>query len=233
MYGNYEHPIDLTHGVLSLSLTREGELSIYKRNLDGETKERHILGPAGIVIHPVEPVQTPKNLTPCLLLEFDREISLPPKGLQPFFLTFPVEIGVFVSAGKQHELLDVFAFSSQKYTLYGDPANGTLCKYWKTTISAEQPNLDPLRTGILKLTIQNAAEHWVTVRQAVFKATGMNLFFSGDMVSMAARMKVLGRKLAETEFETAPLQKGMTKAFKLLEPRTLYKPRKFVMEGEV
>jgi len=45
-----------------------------------------------------------------------------------FFLTFPIEIGIFISdrGDKNLQLLDVLSLARQKFTLYGEVSNGVL-----------------------------------------------------------------------------------------------------------
>ncbi|MFN3268860.1 MAG: DUF432 domain-containing protein, partial [Zestosphaera sp.] len=97
-----------------------------------------------ILINPVEPINLPKPLTDFILLEFTEPIIIAPSSTIITYSTFPIEIGVFVVDRKNTELLDVFSLVSQKYTLYGTPRSGVVCRYWRTRISTGLPEVEML-----------------------------------------------------------------------------------------
>jgi hypothetical protein len=60
----------------------------------------------------------------------------------------------------------------------------------------------------------------------------MKIYYSDSLVAMRASMKIIPRRLAETDFQDAPLLTGMTKSLELYTSRKLpVVPAKFVMEA--
>ncbi|MGE4494821.1 MAG: DUF432 domain-containing protein, partial [Methanosarcina sp.] len=108
-----------------------------------------------IIINPVEPLNTPKEITPNLLIEFEKTVLLAGGEKRQIFLTFPVEIGVFISdiGDKNPQLIDVLSLSRQKFTLYGEVSNGVVCKHWKSRLYSVSPDLNPLQEGVMELTL--------------------------------------------------------------------------------
>ena len=230
MFGPQNFPIEIIREHLSIGGTREKNLIHYVRKLDKVEKKKKIIGPAELVIHPVEPVFTPKELTHRLLLMLEEPVSLPPKAIEDIYLYFPVEIGILAIARGEIEMIDVFAPLPQKMTLYGDAATGTLCKHWDTAWYSSSP--EPVfGKGILRLTLHNGTDTWITVTRTVLEAAGMRIYYDEDWVGLVGRMKISGKKLAETELFNTPLRDGMTKAHEMVEGRTLSISRKYVMEG--
>ena len=176
---------------------------IYKRTLGTDKVEKLILGDGKhIIINPVEPLNTPKEITPNLLIEFEKTLLLAGGARKKIFLTFPIEIGVFISdkGNKNLQLLDVLTLARQKFTLYGPVSNGIICKHWKSEIYSVSPSPNPLQEGIMELTLRNTTSEWASISKAVFSAYGMKLYYDGD-VFMKARMDILNKNTAETGFE--------------------------------
>ena len=110
-----------------------------------------------IFINPVEPLNTSKELTSNMLIEFEKSLLLAGGTIKTIFLTFPIEIGVFISYKEITNLLllDVFTQAKQKFTLYGSVSNGIICKRWKSVIYSTSHSPDPMREGIIESTLRN------------------------------------------------------------------------------
>lgn len=203
MYGYHDLPVDVEEEGISISMERVGERWVYRRKFEDEEVEKLILGTEKcLIINPVEPLNTPKEITPNLLIEFEKMLLLGAGEKQQIFLTFPVEIGIFISekTNKSLEILDVLSLVKQKFTLYGEVSNGVVCKYWKSRVYTSPPSLNPLEEGVMELTLRNTSSEWVKISKAVFNAYGMKLYYDGD-VFMKARMDILNKNSAETSFE--------------------------------
>lgn len=222
LFSTYTIPFNIETEGISLSIEREGEVYVYRRECLEEKVNKLLLSDEKkIVIQPVEPCNTPKELSPYLLVEFERSLVVEPRIQRRVFLKFPVEIGVYISYGKDFELLDVFSKARQKYTLYGDPRSGSICKYWKSEVYESLPSANPLQEGVLELRLENSDSEWIEVSKAVFNSYGMILFFSRELVSMRAKMKIENNLTAETDFLDSPLKKGMIRARKIFTEKKL------------
>jgi uncharacterized protein len=203
MYGNYDLPFSVENRGISVSMEKSEKLWIYKRT-SGENKvEKQIIGDGKyIIINPVEPLNTPKEITPNLMIEFEKSLLLAGGIIKTIFLTFPIEVGVFISDKENTNifLLDVFTQARQKFTHYGSVSNGIICKHWKSDIYSTSPSSDPLQEGILELTLRNTTSEWVSISKAIFNAYGMKLYFE-DNVFMKAHMDILSKNSAETSFD--------------------------------
>jgi hypothetical protein len=176
---------------------------VYKRTLGTDNVEKLILGDGKhIIINPVEPLNTPKEITSNLLIEFEKPLLLAGGMRKKIFLTFPIEIGVFISdkGDKNFQLLDVFTLVRQKFTLYGPVSNGIVCKHWKSGIYSVPPSPNPLQEGIMELSLRNTTSEWASVSKAIFSAYGMRLYYDVE-VFMNVRMDIRSRDTAETGFE--------------------------------
>ena len=129
MYGNYDLPFSIEKGGISVSMEKREKLWIYKRRFGVDKAEKQIIGDGKYIsINPVEPLNTPKELTPNLMIEFEKSLLLAGGTIKTIFLTFPIEIGVFISDKENTNilLLDVFTQARLKFTLYGSVSNGII-----------------------------------------------------------------------------------------------------------
>lgn len=194
----------------------------YQRTCNGERVEKYLVGGYNAIhIHPVEPVNLPKEITHYLEISFPA-IVVPPAKNRQVFLKFPVEFGVFFELNGEMNILDIFSFAPSKYSLYGTPSAGYITRWYQSGIYTELPETDMKREGVLDLTIMNRSSSAVEVARAVFDSHYMNIFY-GDHVGMTAMMTVISPVIAETTFSSAP-PKGCTN-----KSIDLYLAKKFVV----
>lgn len=223
MFGTHDIPFEIRTEGLVLSFQRRHGTSHYLRESGGEKAEKVLLtDKCRADIHPIEPLNTPREITSKILIEFEAPMLIEPRVSRRTFVKFPVEIGVFIvgSDGKSPaELLDCFALLPQKFTLYGNTAEGVICKYWRSAATPVVPPANPYREGIMELAISNKTGRWGEVTKAVFDAYQMKIYHNTKLVAMKARMDLIGDGAAETEIEDSPLEKGMRKASELFVAR--------------
>jgi uncharacterized protein len=230
MFGEYDYIFHCENGDIQLGTERNGSLLTYRRTCGRDTFERILASESGsIIVNPVEPVNLPKEVTNYLQVEFD-PIVIEPGGTQKIYLKIPIEIGVFLDAMKDLEVLDIFCSDHQKYTLYGPPSGGVIARWCLSHVYGEIPPLEPFREGVIELTIRNTHREWVKVAYAVFESCDMKIYY-GDVVAMVAQMKILNKHMAETDFVDLPLLPGMRKSVELYTARNIPVIRKgFLME---
>lgn len=232
MYGHYNVPLRIEKEGISLSVEKEGEVLAYRRECLGEKVEKVLLAGNGkILLSPVEPLSKPKEITPYLLIEFGRALVVEPKATRKVFIKFPVEIGVFISGNEDFEILDILSLIKQKFTLYGDPKSGVICKHWGSEVHSSIPSVNPIHEGVIELNVTNTSVKWIEVTKAVFNAYGMKIYYGDEMVSMKSNMKIVSEVIAETDFDDSPLEEEMKKSLELYTTRRLpIIVTKFVME---
>jgi hypothetical protein len=222
--GRYDYSLAIDDGTLKLGVEKRDGFFVYYRELRGDRKEI-ILGPetGQIVIHPVEPVAVPKQISLYLEISFD-PVLIGPCSKKTLYLTFPVEVGVFLETDSATEALDTFSLNSAKYSLYGTPKNGVITKWHRSRAYADIPSVDRKREGVLKLAINNPLREFADVRRAVFEGHGMVLFFDDELVAMSAKMSIQSSLVAETMFCAGPLRNGMEKGIELLKAKKIPMP---------
>ena len=233
MFGTYNPPFTLEQDGITISCTKEGDGFFYQRTCLDKTEERVLMvEKPTVLINPVEPVNKPKNLSPYAMVEFSKPLIVEPRGSKHLFLSFPVETGVFVSSSSSDfESIDIFTLNTSKFSLYGDPRSGLICKYWKSDVYVSLPYASALLEGAIELGITNTLSDWVTVTKAVFNAYGMKIFYNDALVYMKAEMEITGTSSARTDFYETPWELGMKKSLELYTARKLpITTTKFSME---
>ena len=233
MFGSHNAPYRISNDDLILSINKiEGGLR-YGRVVGEEEVEKIVsTREAQVHIHPVEPLNLPQHLTNFMLIDLENPVLVEPRGKHKLFVKFPVEMAVFIVRKKDFKIIDLFSISRPKYTLYGDHKDGFICRYWKSGAYLKLPAIDQYREGVMQLDVVNGSGQWVEVKRAVFNAVGMKIYYGPKMVSLKAKMQLIGPKVAETDFVDSPFKKGMSKARELFTPRKLgLKTTKFTMEA--
>lgn len=211
VYGTYGFEATIGGDQITLTVTRRSGMVEYSRNCAGSMVKKHLASEGGrIIVNPVEPVNLPEEVTRFLELRFE-PLLLEPSSRQTVYLTFPVEIGVFVATQEDAHLLDIFSLNRPRYSLYGLPDWGYITRWYQSALHHEIPATDPLREGVLALEIRNDASTWVEVSRAVFDSVGMKIYYH-SFVSMWAEMRVINSTVAETNFFDRPLVRGMTRS---------------------
>jgi uncharacterized protein len=234
-FGKYDVPCRIEHEDLLISVQRDGGSLLYQRK-GTEIIEKLLLARNGnILFNPVEPVNKPKEITPFFLIQFEQSLTIKPRETHEAMLTFPVEIAcLFVAEDQAYTVLDIFSLTEQKYTLYGSPKSGLICRYWKSRVhTATPPSPDPLREGVMHFSVKNTTPRWIEVTQAVFSANEMKIFYDRSMVSTEAYMKILSETTAETGFSNTPPNNHLKKSVEVLASKKaiMTGPKRLMEEG--
>ncbi len=220
MFGRYDYALHFADENISVKIERQDGLYVYRRECGGQNYERILAsGTGGVVVNPVEPVNLPKEITHFLQIEFD-PIVIEPMSTSRVYLTCPVEVGVFLEAKRDMDVLDIFGLNHQKYTLYGPPSGGVIARWHPSRVFSEVPSVEPLKEGVIELRLRNMHREWVEVSRAVFESCDMKIYYN-DFVGMIAEMRILNKTLAETDFVDAPLKPGMKKSIELYTAREI------------
>ncbi len=238
VFDHYTVPVVAAQDHLLVTLRKDGEKLLYSRKLGEEMLEKTLLARDGqLLFNPVEPINKPKEISPFLLVEFEQALLVQAKETVEIMVTFPVEIAsIFVNGDQSMTVLDVFCLTAPRYTLYGSPITGMICRYWKSPVYLEPPAVAPYREGILEVSIQNATNRWIEVHKAVFSAHDMKIYYDLQQVAMRGYMRILSVNVAETGFTgESPSRTGFQakKAVELLSSRKhlVVGPRLLMEEG--
>ena len=235
MYGFHGVPFHLDIEGTSITTQQMNSIVNYRRNSGDECVEKNILmSDGGFLIEPIEPTTLPKNISNILNIRFKKELVIGPKESRMIFLTFPVDIGVFLVQNNKREVIDIFSFENQKYTLYGSMVNGVISRYWKSEIYTEMPTIDNTHKGIMKLSIINPLTTFVAVNKVLLNSLKMILYYDESMVFINAVMQIKSVESAEIFFLKKPFNHDMIRANKVYPANNLkILQDKYLMESGI
>lgn len=226
MFGSYPFGETITLDTVTIKTFEESGLPYYSRTPD---TKKILSSPSTILVHPVEPVTQPKEITHYYLVELESPVHIASKDTITIYLTFPIEIGVYASLKNRIHYIDTFTLSNPKYTLYGPPEKGVVCKWWKSSISNNLPSVNSVKEGIMKVTITSESDQWTTLKKIVFNAYHMRIYYN-EFAFMNAQVKVDSHS-ARTSFLENPLD-NMERATELYRLRKIpvIEKKEFLME---
>ncbi|HDS63551.1 MAG TPA: DUF432 domain-containing protein, partial [Methanofollis liminatans] len=186
VYGRYGYDLCIEKGDLKICFSRDGDVVRYSRTLGDSTMERIIASDGGrVIINPVEPLNLPDEVTRFLEIRFE-SIIIEPEATRRIYLTFPIEIGVFISKKAAFRCIDIFSRAQPKYSLYGPTDTGVITRYHWSPLSLALPAPDPCCEGVVELDIVNTTKGWVEVSRVVLENYGMKIYYDGNLVSIKA-----------------------------------------------
>jgi len=221
VYGKFGYEFCVEKDDLKVCFSKDNGFIRYHRNLNGDVVERIIASESGtVIINPVEPLNLPDEVTRFLEIRFE-PIEIEPEATRRVYLTFPIEIAVFLMKNDAYRCIDIFSRVPPKYSLYGPTDTGVITRYHWSEIFLSHPSPDPSLYGVVELDLMNISKNWAEVSRVVFENYGMKIYYDNDLVSMSAGMKIVKPKLAYTAFEDKPIRSGMQKSIELYYSRKL------------
>ncbi len=231
VFGTYDLNVELSEQDIDISLKGKGKRKLYRRIIGDDEVTKYIHADKGkLIVCPVEPVNAPdESISEHLLIELEQPLVIEPGSTDTFFLKFPVEIGSFLVDPTDVERIDIFTLTQPKYTLYGPPESGIVCKWWKSDVYSQAPEVDRLFEGVLRVKITNNYREWMELEKLVFWAFDMKIFYN-DHAYMDARLTIEKRTIGETAFNGRK-PKGMHRAIDIYQAKGLKKLEKsYVIE---
>lgn len=218
-YGRFTFDYAVNFAGLSISLEQTQGLYHYRRAIGSWVREANVSSSNGrMLIHPVEPLYVPDAVTDFLEIRFE-EIMIEPNGKTVLFLTFPIEIGVFIDSKGKADVIDVFTFKPPKYSLYGASNRGVITRWHQSKVYYYPPQVKNYEDGVLRLTIENSSGDWVYVSRVILYEKGMYVYYDDQVVSMAAEMTIVNRETADVTGVDRPLHEDMTRSLRMYRPR--------------
>lgn len=220
VYGKFGFDYSVNFEGLSLSFEERNGIYQYHRNIkDWKYSASIAVTDGSCLIHPVEPLNLPENVTDFLEIVFD-EIRVEPNGKTVVFLTIPIEIGIFIeSRDGNSTLLDVVTFTYPKYSLYGSANRGVITRYCKSAVYMDPPLLQNHIEGTVRLEIENTTHEWASVSRVIIYQKGLVLYYDETSVSACAVMTITAPDVASVYGIDLPLRPEMTQCAQIFDGR--------------
>lgn len=144
-------------------------------------------------IYPITPQNVPSKYAEYMMIVFD-PIVLENNSSLICYLTMPIEIGITVS----NSIIDVLSLNTTKYSLYGTPERGIICRYYKSKVYTDLQTLYPLplREAIVSCKLKNYSGSTKSISKIVFPIEGIDLYYNDiyayfDMLDITIESKII------------------------------------------
>jgi hypothetical protein len=114
-----------------------------------------------------------------ILIKFKTEIIVPQNGHVIIYATIPIDIGIFSYQKHDEMLIDNISLSKIKFTLYGRPEKGIICRYKETEINEERL-IKKYEEALVKIVIKNNLENSTMVNKIVIPMDDILIDYEND-----------------------------------------------------
>ena len=204
--------------------------------LTGARSVRKLTPGINLLLLPYPPFLLPEQgLFNCIYIKLEVPVVVHQRSVTKVWIEVPYDYAVIAESGESHLLVDVFPSEAgvPKLAVYGDLAEGMLCRYFKSRVDEEA------RRGVARvlLNIINHNEDAASVSRVVLPRLGFNMYYSseGSVIGSDTVMILRSPSAAEVEFEEPKLERGMMKVplvqreRRLLEAIAQKIPERFLM----
>ncbi len=171
-------PIDGSVVIQNITITVEKRQNVtrYVRKNE-EVVEKNIVGAKELVLVPMYPVFTPKQITSYVLILFEKPLYIAPNEQITIYTLMPVEIAIYAySSTNNYTLIDVFSVERPKYTLYGPIDHGVIARYYRSRFwfTEREPNAGE---ALVKVIARNRSREWVSVNKILLDCNPLKLYY--------------------------------------------------------
>lgn len=93
-------------------------------------------------IFPNPPIKTPREVAKNVCIRFKAPVIVDHRSVAVLYSKIPIEIGVYRQHKDEELLIDVFSLAPPRYTLYGSPESGVVCRYIEAEAVTEESALE-------------------------------------------------------------------------------------------
>lgn len=150
---------------------------VYERYEEDELKLKKIIASDDILnigIFPISPQNVPNRYANHMMLVLSSPIVIGAKSSIECYTLMPIEIGIVINS----TIIDAYSLGYTKYTLYGIPERGIICRYYQSEVYTDIPKAEPLRTAIVRCLIKNYDNDTKTISKIVYPIEGADLYYN-------------------------------------------------------
>ena len=185
-YGIYDLEDDLELFLPNTSMKfhriSDNAFSYFRKNSEGKIIEKIIpvkSSSVKIELAPIRPLNHPARRTSHIFLKFDKEIYLSENSAASIFVRCPIEIGVFLIQGSNHDSLDWVTCNplNSRFGLYGPPDTGTLCKYAEVQLATDYDDSNSYVEGVMQIVVENTLSFGQSISKVIFPISDNVLYY--------------------------------------------------------
>lgn len=150
-----------------------------------------------IELTPIRPLNFPAKRTNYLYLDLETPVFLSKDATATVFIQCPIEIGVFLLHDGHKDSLDWVTCDpiNSRFSLYGPPESGTLCKYAKCKVVESYEDSIPFVNAVLKVNLKNELDIGHSISSVIFPISGNSIYYKNSQAIIDSLNAVLKKKL--------------------------------------
>ena len=192
--------LSLPNTLIKFQRISDDAFSYFRENSEGKIIEKIIpikSNDVKIELVPIRPLNYPARRTNYVFLKLDKEIHLGENSAASIFVHCPIEIGIFLIHGDNHESFDWVTCNplNSRFSLYGSPDTGTLCKYAKVSLAADYDDSISYVNGVMHIVIENTLSFAQTISRIIFSMADNTLYYK-DSKAIIDGIKITMKKRA-------------------------------------
>ncbi len=189
----------------SYIISKEENRYVYRRG------DKSVVAPSDLKIEDLPILSINENVTEFFGVVLDPPVYVGVDSSVKFYVKIPLDIGVYITDGRNYKLIDKIEIHPKKYALYGDVAKGKIYRYWKTN-----PLLNPFLTekheAILAIEAINKAESIGAISKVIFDSKHFSLFKKDNMIcGELIQLQRLQKGLALVKLMNKPSLEGFSR----------------------
>lgn len=133
-------------------------------------------------VFPIPALLTPKPLAKYVYLRFKSPVLMEQRSESIFYSTMPIEVAIYRQHEDEELLVDAFRTLKQRYSLYGSPERGVLCRYKEVNIDPAKINISAQKyeEALLKIIVRNGIDNIVRISKVVIPMQNVVLDHNDD-----------------------------------------------------
>ncbi|MFB5599753.1 MAG: DUF432 domain-containing protein [Nitrososphaeraceae archaeon] len=162
-----------------------------------------------------------------ILIKFKTEVIVPKNANIIIYATIPIDIGIFSYQKHDETLIDNICLNKIKFTLYGKPEKGIICRYKEAEINEERLT-KKYEEALVKIIIKNNLENSTIVNKIVIPVDDIMIDYENDDCFIPGNIEFELNSLFGKNIATVHLRSTRVKGRKYLNMN--YNIPKFTME---
>ena len=177
--------INISNNALLLFNQDDGNsVFTYQRRVHEKIESKVLIstGVAGdsVGIFPIPPIFIPKQISENIYLKFDAPIIVDQNEEIEIYAKIPIDIGVYRQSRDEEFMMDVFSINKPRYTLYGTPERGAVCRFAVTEVSKEPLLVKKYEEAIIRIRIKNSIENIIKINKVIIPVKDVILDHKND-----------------------------------------------------
>ncbi|MEB3772253.1 MAG: DUF432 domain-containing protein [Desulfurococcales archaeon] len=180
-----------------------------RENSSGEILSQAVLpGDSVLLAEPSIPVFLPFQFeSEAIMVRLKEPVYVTPGYTSTFYVEAPYDIVVYDEDG---EIIDIFSPGNPKYGLYGDPNNGVVCRYGKSSVYVSEEDV-PENSAVLPVKVMNSYHTTLKITLIVVHYRLLRTYYSDDgrVYYSVAKVELEEKNRAVVYSSKQPPHKGL------------------------